>query len=423
MENISPMTRNPGIFERALILSDQHSPFNVISVLRMDNPPGPESVRAALAMLQRRHPFLSMALQPGAFVPLPEPGFRFSVLERQNDSDWLELVEQEMNTRLHASTELWRGLYLFSDTQAEIILTFHHAIMDAASGMNLLDELLTYCAAPTDLPPLELIPPVEARFPSGFKGARGLLPTLKYAAAQMADEMSYWLRVRGKRVPAVRPGGRGFAAILTLPEPLVDVLSRKGRQAGLTLNSLLNAALSLALNRHLYAGAPTPMRTFTFADLRHYTVPPTPAENLANYISMLRFTLDVSGQDNLWQVAQRLQVKIYPALKHGDKFIASAMSEGLMKTFLALKTTRMGAVGLNYSGAVTLKAAYGGIHLKGVHGFLSSYDIGPEVSAQARLFKDELCIDFMFREADMSRDLAGEIIGEVKAILEEAGSG
>lgn len=417
------MLRNPGIFERALILSDKYSPFNVISVLRMDNPPEPESVREALAMLQRRHPFLSAAIQTGTFVSLPELKFRFSVLKRDDDSAWLERIEQEMNTRLDVSTELWHGLYLFDDTQAELILTFHHAIMDAASGMNLLDELLTLCAAPTDLPPLELIPPVEARFPPGFKGARGLFPTLKYAAAQMADEVSYWLRVRGKRIAAVRPGGRGFAATLTLPEPLVDALSRKGRQAGLTLNSLLNAALNLALNRHLYAGAPTPMRTFTFADLRPYTVPLTPAENLANYISMLRFTLDVSGQDNVWQVAQRLQAKIYPALKHGDKYIASAMSEGLMKTFLALKTMRMGAVGLNYSGAVTLKAAYGGIRLKGVHGFLSSYDIGPEVSAQARLFNDELCIDFMFREKDMGRDLAGEIIGEVKAILQEAGSG
>jgi hypothetical protein len=417
------MLRKPGVFERALILSDKHSPFNVISVLRMENPPAPDAVRAALATLQRRHPFLSAALQPGAFVPLPEPGFRFSVVGRDGDSAWLERVEQEMNTRLDVSSELWRGLYLFGDTRAELILTFQHAIMDAASGMNLLDELLTLCAAPADLPPLELIPPVEARFPPRFKGARAFFPTLKYAAAQMADEVSYWLRARGRRVPAVRPGGRGFAASLTLPEPLVDALSRKGRQAGLTLNSLLNAALTLALNRHLYAGAPTPMRTFTFADLRPYTLPPTPVEDLANYISMLRFTLDVSGQDNLWELAQRLQAKIYPALKQGDKFIASAMSEGLMKTFLALKTMRMGAVGLNYSGAVTLKAAYGRIRLKGVHGFLSSYDIGPEVSAQARLFNDELCIDFMFRENDMGRDLAGKIIGEVIAILEETGGG
>jgi len=122
------MIRNPGIFECALILSDQHSPFNVISVLRMDDPPRPESVRAALTMLQRRHPFLSATLQPKAFVPLPEPKIRFSVLKRESDSAWLERVEQEMNTRLDASSELWRGLYLFDDTQAELILTFHHAM-------------------------------------------------------------------------------------------------------------------------------------------------------------------------------------------------------------------------------------------------------------------------------------------------------
>jgi hypothetical protein len=78
---------------------------------------------------------------------------------------------------------------------------------------------------------------------------------------------------------------------------------------------------------------------------------------------------------------------------------------------------------LNYSGAVPLKTQYSGIKVKGLHGFLSGFDLGPEASAQARLFNDEIWIDFMFLENDMDREVAGKIVGEVQAILERAGSG
>jgi hypothetical protein len=165
------------------------------------------------------------------------------------------------------------------------------------------------------------------------------------------------------------------------------------------------------------------MRTFSFADLRPYTVPPTSAEQLANYISMLRFTEDVSPKSNIWDLTKSLHAKIYGALKRGDKFLAVLMSESLLKMFTTMKSMRMGATALNYSGAVPLEEKYGEIKVVSLHAFLSSFDLGPEVSAQARLFKDQLWIDFMFLETDMDRETAEKIVGEVKTILEEAVTG
>jgi len=49
--------------------------------------------------------------------------------------------------------------------------------------------------------------------------------------------------------------------------------------------------------------------------------------------------------------------------------------------------------------------------------------LGPEVPAQARLFNNELCLDFMFLESDMDKVKAGKILGEIKAILERASNG
>lgn len=420
--------RTLGIFERALVLSDQHAPFNVVSVLQLDAPPSPGIIQRGVEILQKRHPLLQAAIRDGKFEPLPIPSFSFKIVE-QPGFNWLDFVRQEMNTRLNPESGLFRGIY-FSDkaAHADVFLTFHHAIMDAASGMNLLDELLQICAAlqadtEPNLSTLPVLPPVEVRFPPPFKGLRSAVKMTRYALAQMAEEIQYQARLRGKRKQPVHMGGSGFPLTLVLPESQVDALSKRCRAEKVTLNSLLNASLLLASKRFLFEGDTRPMQTFTFADLRPYTSPPTSAEHLANYISMMRFTVDVSAKSNIWELTKKLHEKIYRALKRGDKFLASKMSESLIKTFIGMKSMRMGATALNYSGAVPLKTQYGEIKVKGLHAFLSSFDLGPEVSSQARLFNNELWMDFMFLETDMNRESAEKLVGEVKSILAKAVTG
>jgi len=418
--------RKLGVFERALYLSDQHAPFNVVSVLRLESPPSPRTLQNALISLQKRHPLMHARIKSGKFERLSHPVVSFQVIEQQEEASWLDVVEQEMNTRLNPENGLFRGIYIHNSYHADLFLTFHHSIMDAASGMQLLDELLQICAMadePRSLPALEVILPLEERFPASFKGLPGFIKLTRYAFSQMGEEIHYQWRMRGKRPAPIHLGGRGFPLTLNLPETHVDKLSKRCRAEKVTMNSLLNASLLLATNRHLYAGDFRPMQTFTFADLRPYTVPSTSTEHLANYISMMRFTIDVSGKKDIWELARTLHFKIYGALKQGDKFLASKMSESLIRMFVGMKSMRMAATALNYSGAVPLEARYGEIKVKGLHGFLSSFDLGPEVSVQSRLFNDELWIDFMFLETDMGKDTAEKIVGEVRAILEGAVSG
>lgn len=421
------MIRKLGTFERALFLSNQHAPFNVVSVLRLEYAPIPDMIHHALSLLQTRHSLLQACIKDGKFVRLSHPSLSFKITEQQRQINWLEIVEHEMNTRLNPENGLFRGSYIYNPDRADLFLTFHHSIIDSASLVHLLDELLQICAGTlhsdeTMHPPLlEVAPPVEEQFPASFKGLPGLIKTTKYAFAQMAEEIRFQWRIRGKRVPLVQLGARGFPLTLSVQESLVDALSKRCRTNKVTLNSLLNASIVLAVNRVLYAGRLTPMRTFSFADLRPYTVPPTPAAHLANYISMLRYTIDVSGESEIWTLTSDLHDQIYRSLKRGDKFPASTMSESLIKMFVGLKSMRMASTALNYSGTIPLEPQYGEIKVKSLHGFLSGFDLGPEVPAQARLFNNEVLIDFMFLESDTDRELAGQVVREVQAILERAG--
>lgn len=425
------MLRPLGIFERALLISDQHAPFNVVTVLQLDPIPAPTIFEQALAMLQKRHPLMRARIGTNSrgqasFQTIPDPDVQITVTPRKADDQWIKVVEREMSEHFDvASGPLFRVIYLGGKREGEIILTLHHTIMDAASGMNLLDELLRACAAiqagrPFDLPALNLVSPVEKQFPASFRSTRRIGPTLRYASSQIGDEIGYRWQARGKRIPRVHQGGRGHILTTILPEALVNQLVHRGRKERVTLNSLLNAALMLAVNRNLYAGQSTPMRTFSFADLRPYTVPATPSENLANYISMLRLTLNVSGRDDIWVLARELHAKIYGSLKGGDKFTATTMSEPLMKMLTTLRSMRMGATALNYSGAIPLQPTYGGTHVVGLHAFISAYDIGPEFASQARLFNDQLWWDFTYLDSDMDKVLAEKIIGEIRSILENA---
>lgn len=424
------MLRELGIFERALLISDRHSPFNVISVLQLENAPSPEVMRHALELIQQHQPLLQARISAAGkrpyFARLQDQILPFTVIGRSKVTQWLDLVEQEMNARLDITAgPLFRVAYIYSAEYAEVILTFHHTIMDAASGMELLDKLLRTCSdlqegEQVDLRVQVLAPAVEERFPAPFKGARGDASLVRYAISQMIDEAGYQIHMPGKRRAPVKLGGRGFPLSLTLPGSLVEGLSRRCRIEKITLNSLLNAVLLLSVNRHLYAGQRLPMRTFSFADLRPYTESPTPPDLLANYISMLRYTLTVSGEQDIWDLSKDLHTKIYQSFKRGEKFHATKMSETLMKAFTGLKAMRMGTVALNYSGAVPLQQNYGDIRLVGLHAFLSSFDLGPEVSSQVRLFDDQLWWDFMFLDTDMDRSMANKIVDEVRSIMGKA---
>ena len=208
------MKRELGTFERALLIADEHAPFHIVSVLQLEGAPSPQIVRNALKVLQDHHPFLSVRLlkEQGrtCFATLIDPGLPFHVLPRWNDAHWVDVAELEMGNRINTSTSpLFRCTYLYDATheRAEIILTLHPTIADSASTTRLMHELLKVCASLRDektVPVSGRAPhtnAVETRFPPAFRGLRLSLRILRYALTQLADEISYRMQTRDRRIP------------------------------------------------------------------------------------------------------------------------------------------------------------------------------------------------------------------------------
>jgi phthiocerol/phthiodiolone dimycocerosyl transferase-like enzyme len=427
------LKRELGILERALLIADQHAPFHIVSVLRLENAPSPHILKQSLQVLQNRHPFLRSRLlhEKGKyyFATLVEPTLPFYFFPRWNADHWVYIAEVELDKRLDAlSGPLFRCTYLYSeaDERGDIIFSFFHSIVDASSVSQFLHELLTVCASFMDqktvsLYELPATPPVESRFPPAFRGLPLILHQMRYTFQQVIDEFVYQMQTRGKRIPPLHNhSSHGHILSIQLPEELTESLAQHARKEGMTLNSVLNTAMLLAVNRQLYAGQQVPMRTYSFASLRPYVQPLLGDEDLACYISLLRYTVLVSGGADFWSLARSLHKKIYSTLKSGDKFVAASLAEPLMESVTGSKPFRMASTALNYSGVVPVQSVYGSIRVMGLHSFVSAYDLGPEFSAEAQIFNSQLFWDFVYLEADMSREEASAMLEEIKSILKAA---
>lgn len=427
------LKRELGSLERAFLVADQHAPFHIVSVLRLEGAPSPNVLKQSLQILQNRHSFLKARLihEKGSYylATLVEPSLPFYFLPRWNADHWLYIAEVELAKGLLASGgPLFRCTYLYSevDERGDLILSFYHPIADMSSVNHLLHELLVVCASFVDQKTVSLyeLPPVspaEDRFPPAFRGVQLVTHQLGYAYRQMIDDIYYRIQTRGKRTPALNNQlSRGRVLPVQFSEGVTGSLLQRARKEGVTLNSVLNAAMLLALNRHLYTGQQVPMRTLSFVSLRPYVWPPLNDEDLACYISPLRYTNIVSGGMDFWSLVHNLHKKFDVTLKTADKFTAATFAESHVRKLTVSRSCRIAATSLTYSGVVPVQTVYGRMRVMGLHTFLSAYDLGPEIVAQAEIFNNQLFWDFTYLEADMTRQEANAIVEEIKSILNSA---
>ncbi|MGW2490886.1 amino acid adenylation domain-containing protein [Streptomyces sp. NPDC001606] len=234
-------------------------------VLRM--PWDEAAFRAAAARLTARHPVLRSTF---ALARVSEP---LQVIHPQAPAG-ADCVDLRGRTEAEAEAEILRHVderrvhdydfehgplyflraYVRRDT-VELVLGFHHALLDGASVANLLRDLLqTYAhtlglgAAPVPGGPL---PPPAAHVAA------------ERAALDSAESRAYWGEVvRGVDVPALagarahRPPSDGEQIVCRreLPADLADALRAAARAHGTPVKSVLLAAHCLTLG--LFTGAP-----------------------------------------------------------------------------------------------------------------------------------------------------------------------
>jgi hypothetical protein len=427
------MRRRLGQMELAHTLSGEYAPYNAVAALRLAGAPDPVALERSLGVLRKRHPFLSASIvsERGRYFIDTECAaeIRVRVVERLDESRWTSLVEDELNRRYDAGAgPMLHCTYVApsrDDDRGEIILTLNHTIIDAASGANLCHELLCLCDAlgrgrePRGYEPLSPLPPVETAFPAAFKGLSGSGRLLRFLLRQLAGEAAHLVHAGGAR--RIRSTGSFRCRILPVQlsrEASASVIQR-ARQQRVTVNGALQAAMLLAVARHLYDGRTVALRHMIFPGLRAYIQPPISDESLGCYLSLIFMATRVGSERGFWALARVIDEKTYAAAKRGEKFLAVRASAWAMRTMIRWRRGRMAATALNYAGSTRLASEYGTTRLLAVHGFVSNFPMGPEYTAQARLFAGRLWWDVVYLDSDMSREVALDIADDMFSTLEE----
>lgn len=439
-----------GTFETALALTGERAPFVVVAVIHFEAGPGPDRLRRALDRLQRRYPLLRVRIvRRGSefrYDSEEVPPVPLEVVRRDGEEHWKRLAEAELNRPFDAARgPLLRCTYLVSPAESgavgtgssDLALTFHHAVMDGTSGTVFVNRLLALCAAEEGAEPVpqeeasrdeavpreEALPPAETFFPPRFRGLSGGWRRAAYLARQLGDEILFRLRSRGVRRPPIDDSARCRILCVELPRPTTSALIHRLRRQRLTLATALNAAFLMAVFKHLYGGPRAPLRYIQFANLRPYLRPPVAQHHLGSFISMLRFTSYLSGPQSFWPLAHRLSRQVAAGLARGDKFTAALLAQTLMRTMQRRRSERMAATAVSYAGVTRLPDRPDGAPNIGVHAFVSNIDIGPELTALARLFEGRLMLDAVYLDVDMDEKQARRVMEEIRKILEGAARG
>lgn len=425
----APAPRELAGLERAMRITEFEIPFNVVAVLRLEGNLAASQVRSALDQLQRRHPLLrARVVSAGskyAFhfdVTNPIP---LDVRERATPDAWIAATEETLNTRFDlASGPLVRCHYLAGTGCGDLLVTFHHMIVDAASAIRLFADLLTLCAGRTPADFEEVADegrfPASRLFPREFTGVRLARAVGGFMGHQVADEMGFRWNSRGVRTPPIASSGRGCILPVRFGAPLTSALIQASRRHRVTLNAILGAGMLAAVQRKLYPSARVPLRHIVFADLRPRLRSSVPERMLGCFLTMFRLTVLLERNGDFWALATQVQDASIRAERSGERQLSYLLSPGIMKVILGLRAFRWSATALSYSGPPNLPEDYGAFRLVGLHAFPSNMTTGPEYSALARLFRGELWCDFLYLDCDMDAATAREIARDMQAILQEA---
>jgi hypothetical protein len=195
-------------------------------------------------------------------------------------------------------------------------------------------------------------------------------------------------------------------------------LSRRSRKEGVTLHSILSAALIKAVHTHLYDGSGGAFRHFFTTDLRPYLKPAVEPGLLGSYFSLMRLTIPLESPPDIWDLARTFQHLIQRTLKRGDKFFVNLTTDMMMRMILRQKSTRMGTTGLSYTIPFDQPERSEICRLLNIHAYSSNFVMGPEYTAFVRLFQGKLCWDIVYLDSDMDGEKAERIAGDIRSILQ-----
>ncbi|KPM46715.1 phthiocerol/phthiodiolone dimycocerosyl transferase family protein [Jiulongibacter sediminis] len=405
--------------EAALTDSNAAFPMSTVIVVSLEGSLRSSDVRHAMDRLQKRHTLLrahiSRQKKGYYFSPTEEP-LDLSIHPRASADSWKKYVEEAVNRRYDTNRPLLYVLFLEDpkgENHTELILVFHHAIIDGISARQLLTDMLSLLGEEI-LEEHSTVSSGSYDYPEAYQGWPGRWKKLSFLARQMKDEVLYAFR---GDTPAPLQNSENRICSLTLnTHETRQLLVTAGRQK-LSFNNVLSAAMLSAYIKQKNRSRKQLFRSISFADIRHWMQPPVPDDVLGCYFSMTRFTLALPSASGTKEIARDLWKQMYQSGKTGDIVLFAQMSQTMIQLMLKTRKFRMASTALSYIGQLDLKTTYGHLKPLEVRTFISNNQIGPPVSAFGRLLYGRLRLDFTLLKNEFTEQESEQLMKSIRDSL------
>lgn len=383
-------------------------------------------LKQALHLLFQRHPLLRATIhrtKAGYFFKLNADFHAVPVrfINRDGEQRWLEVGEKELNVLFPTHEYLWRAALISSkDGQNELILSFHHAIIDGYSCVHFIDELLRlYIELDMQtfmrIEPLPLLEPIEK------------LVTFHPTKESIADEVAKTTRsgLTELAYQTYAPVGKRTTKnhVAIIPPEELQGLKERCHQNQASINSVLYAALLLAQQRVL--GKTLDTVVSSPVNLRDYCEPAIDDDQIGLFVSWINeLTGEITANTSIWELARNYQLShahAIPKLAFLPENVKNEELEIYCPIFnlesLHHRRAFAAACSLTNMGQFDFPAIYGSLKLEGFFVTMSRQAGHVQINLSATSILQRLYLCFSYPHPLVHTDYIEEVAKQFKSIL------
>lgn len=429
------MNRNLGSSEYVAWLSDQVGSLNFVTIAHISGDVDEQVFRTALDVLPQLHPLLKTRIEVcegrPVFVSDNVPPIPLQVEARLSDDHWLAETEKEMNYQFSWSEgPLVRVMLLKGTNVSDILVTFHHAIGEAESGMYFVRDLLNVVKQITegnapDIQSFPERPPLEDLLPKSARDIQGLVKTGALISKQVASIIVQHPQKLPKDGDLFAEDRQAHVIHRMLSPEETESMVTRCREESTTVHGAICAAVLKAAASQMDSyrdGKPVTISCMSAVDLRQFLSPPV-GEEVGFYVSMVITAHRIGTDAHFWDVARNVRKAVHQAIGSGEAFVFISLLDKLIKgatpdDFMkrAVKFYPAALLVTNV-GRLEISQQYGSLVLEGLHFTLANKAASEHFNTAVVTCGNKLVINFSYTEPTMSPERADTLVDNIMTTL------
>lgn len=418
----------------------------VMQYARIKGPVTEAKLRNVLASLQNRHPLLRAKMvsgsQCGEFQIVSHGSINqeerekivpMTYLQKVSDTHWQEVLEEEIAGDFADGAPLWRLTFLHDKTEDQrhdLVFMFHHSISDGLSNAHVVKDLAAGLEAleanhDKSFEELALLPPIDDLIKKESEGDSAtfaserptVVPWKLYNKSEMPDRRTRYIYRKIER------------------QDMKNLIAA-GKQRGVTVNSMLTAALTLA--NFLEQGEvkeETSFLSHTAISLRNECEPPVEPHQFGCYVMVVPSIYTCNKGQDFWDYAKNCGARLRESIngKKAEGFLPASFSEQEIRESMKGAIHEAHNSGAIYGGPVISNLGIIDVNNKGLNYKVEDIYFGTNqvagfyslclwvFSANGNLHCAFSYIDTMFgKDLEEGKSRAESMVGRFQMILQEA---